>query len=598
PRDTATVVDDGSNALGSARAAQRRFESRRVRLLPLTHESFGGSCDEIVGRICTTFDEGEWYPEPEREEITALRLALLAELDSLQEHAPADGWILGQRVWYRAEGEDWEGAREVAAACGSVDRWWCLALEGFALHGLQRYELAERSFETALVLAGGERALRWRVPRWPVDGRARELLDVAQASPFGTSATLRRLWSLADPLYLVEGNDRLTEHYARWTATEIRDGARNPFLLPWGDDLTQLTVRHGWQVGWERTPTRDFGALDNVVGHNHPLGRDYMPAGEVLADPAGAAPEAMHPQVRHPRSLYAPPYAPVLLPMEGQVAVFPRGATMAVVATHFLPEDTTFHADHEHPKPWLEPGDQESMVDRIGLFALPVPAARRERNGSASEATERRRAAEGSGLTSGRSLPVGVLRSGTTNGATLLELPTADYVLSAESWSPSRRRAGRLRLGVPARPAPSDIATLSDILILRPAGEVDPTTLEAALDLALGAARLRPGEPFAIGWEVAGLGFRPETLAFDLSVARPGRGLLGRIGDFLGVTDPPPPLRLSWEEPGPDEPGHVFRYLELDVPELEDGEYEIRLTLRTAGRSEAVATKRFQVAVR
>ncbi|NIR81237.1 MAG: hypothetical protein GWO00_23665, partial [Gemmatimonadetes bacterium] len=133
-----------------------------------------------------------------------------------------------------------------------------------------------------------------------------------------------------------------------------------------------------------------------------------------------------------------------------------------------------------------------------------------------------------------------------------------------------------------------------DVLLLRPAS-LEPESLEAALDLALPRPAVRPGQTFAIGWEVAGLGFRPETLVFEVSVAPVGRGVLGRIGDFLGLSSPPPRLTLSWQEPGPTEPGYAFRYLALDLPELEEGEYEIRLTLRTAGRSEAVTTRRFEV---
>lgn len=566
--ERAPAALDPAEVIDHARQAQARFENRRIRRLPVTYDGFGGSCDEIVGRICVGFGEGEWYPVPERPEIAALRLALLSELDSLQTLAPSSSWILGQRVWYRAKGEDWGGALRTAAACGDVERWWCLSLQGFALHGLGRYEEALTTFEDALIRMEPGRARQWRIPRWPVDGRTRDLLASAEASPFGTSRDLDRLWALADPLYLVAGNDRLTAHYARWTVTELRDRARNPFRLSWGDDLRELTVRHGWQMGWERTPARSFAGQDDVVGHDHPLGRDYLPAGEALSAPAAATAEALQPRLRAPKSLYAPSYAPVLLPMEGQVGVFPRGRTMVVVTSHVLPEDTTFHADHRHPLPWLEPGDQADMLDRTGLFAQPV---------------------------SGVSEPFGVQHIGSTEGASMLEMPTADYVISAESWSPSLRRAGRLRFGLEARPAPPDIATLSDLLLLR-RGTEEPTRLEEAMDLVRPTDVVRPGEPFAIGWEVAGLGFRPETLVFEVSVRRPGRSVFSRIGDFLGVNDPPSPLVLSWEEAGPDRPGHVFRYLALDLPELEEGEYEIRLVVRTAGRSEAVSVKRFHVA--
>lgn len=227
--DTTRVVVDSSDALSVARSAQARFERRRVRLLPTSYEGFGGSCDEVVGRICVTFGEGEWYPQPEDPEIVMARRALLAELDSLQVLLPGDRWILGQRVWYRAEGDDWGRALTAAAGCGLAqdERWWCHALEGFALHGLGRYQRAERAFEIALARMEPERARRWSVPRWSVDGDARELLEAEAVDEGEERPLLHRLWALADPLYLVPGNDRRTAHLARQ-----RDPRRGPQPLP------------------------------------------------------------------------------------------------------------------------------------------------------------------------------------------------------------------------------------------------------------------------------------------------------------------------------------------------------------------------------
>ena len=564
--DTAASRVDTDDVLGSARGAQARFERERIRLLPLTAQPFGGDCDEIVGRLCTTYGEGEWYPLPEDPEIPRLRADLLAELDSLQRLVPESDWILGQRVWYRAEQGEWDAARRTAERCGAAQRWWCDALTGFALHGAGAYAEAEARFARALEGMDPTDARRWRVPRWPVDGAVRDRMEEVAPGSREERALLARLWALADPLYLVDGNDRLTAHYARWTVARLRDRARNPFRLSWGEDLEQLTVRHGWEMGWERRPARDFSRLDDVVGHKHPEGRDYLPPGDILDGPEGATLLDLRADRSRPRSLYAPAYAPVLLPMDAQIAAFPRGPTTVLVSTHTLPEDTTYHVDHDHPRPWMEPGDQAGEVDRIGLFAYSV---------------------EGGGVP-------GVQRTGTVEGALMLEVETGPYVLSAESFSPSRRRAGRFRVGMPERPAPPDIATLSDILMLRPEGG-ESLALEDALEWALPAPRLLPGQPLAIGWEVVGLGFRSETLEFAVSVERTDRSLLGRIGGFLGISDPPRPLALSWQEPGPSEPGPVFRSLALDIPDLEEGEYEIRLVLRTAGRSEAVTARAFRV---
>ncbi len=337
--DTTRLVGDPGDIASVARAAQALFERRRLRHLPLSLGSTGGSCDEHVGRFCTWYGEGEWFPVPEPDEILRLRSELLASLDSLQTLAPGDGWIRSQRVWYRAEGDDWPAALEASRECTVGNDWWCAALEGFALHGLGRYVEAESAFQAALDGMGEGRAREWRVPGWAADSDLEDLLEDVEYDPSGESELLARVWHLADPLYLVDGNDRLTAHYARWTVATLRDRARNPFHISWGRDLDELTVRHGWELGWERSASRSFTSVENVIGHKHPEGRDYLPSGRALQDPVAASVEVLSPGKVRPRSLYAPRYAPVLLPMEGQLAVFPRGTRMAIVATSFLPED-------------------------------------------------------------------------------------------------------------------------------------------------------------------------------------------------------------------------------------------------------------------
>ena len=565
--DTAVAVSDSSDLRSVARAAQARFENRRLYQLPRTLDSHGGPCDEHVGRFCTWYSEGEWFPVPERREIVDLRAELLVTLDSIQDLLPGDGWVLGQRVWYRSEGGDWSGALEASRECPSVEAWWCAALQGFVLHGMGRYSRSLASFERSLTLMAPDDAFEWRVPLRAVDDAARDRLDdLRDVPPDSAADVLRKLWAFADPLFLVEGNDRESAHYARWTVSEIRRNARNPFHIRWGKDSEELTVRHGWEIGWERAPAVGTATADNVIGHKHPEGRDYMPPGDALTVLETMTDEDLQADKRRPRSLYAPGYAPVLLPMESQVAVFPRSQGVVVVATHYLPEDTTYHAGHRHDLPWMEAGEQGNMPDRAGLFLL-------------SE--------DGRRMTLARS-------EDASEGALMLEADPGSYLLSAEAWSPRLRRAGRLRRGLALAPATEDVAALSDLLMLRTTSVV-PETLTEALPLALPKASIRPGQAFAIGWEVGGLGFGPETLSFEVSVARTDRGVFRRIGEFFRLAERPRPLALSWQEPGPAEPTHHFRYLNLDLPNLEPGEYEIRLVLRTSGRTDVGSTRSFSV---
>lgn len=592
------MVVDSSDLRSVARGAQRRFEYRRTRYLPSTWGARGGSCDERVGRFCTWYSEGEWVPEPEDPRIVRMREELLAVLDSAGRALPGDDWILGQRVWYRGETGRWADALAVARDCREATPWWCAALEGLALHGMGAYPASLAAFRAALDWMDPDRARTWRLPLRALDGEGRDLLHEGlnagpspeassgdpgagrssrsgaahgsggggPALPDSAEALLHRLWILADPLHLVEGNDRLTAHYARWTTARLRERARNPFRISWGEDLEELTVRHGWEMGWERRRSTTAMGEDQIVGHKHPEGRDYIPPGEVLARPARAAEAALVAGLDEPRSLYAPAYAPVLLPMEGMVAVFPRADSVVVVATQSLPEDTTWHAGHHHPRPWMEAGDQAGHPDRRGLHLVSLDPE-------------------------GRAL--GVEAEG-TSGALLLRAPAGRYVVSSESWSPEERRAGRLRRGLDARAVPADVVTVSDLLLVEAGGDA-PERLEEAAGRALLRPVIRRGETFGVVWEVGGLGCRVETISYGLAVERADRGLFRRAGEWLGLLDRERPLSLRWEEQGPELPGPALRWLSLDLPPLEAGEYRIRLTVDVAGRSALTTERAFRV---
>lgn len=556
--DTAVVVVDSSDVLGRARREQERFENRRHTLLPFNPWAGqgGGPCDERVGRFCVWFGGGDWVPKPEAPGIGEARDRLLAYLDSVQALLPGDGWLAAQRVRYRGEAGRWDEALASASGCGA-EGWWCAALRGLALHGLGRHEEAGDAFRQALTTMEPERARRWRDPRRLLQGealravnRAREEEERAPA-PGETMSTL--LWALADPLFLVPGNDRETAHYARWTMATLSERARNPHRISWGRDLEELTVRMGWELGWERT--RDAMGRESVVGHHHPEGRDFLPRGVALTDPAGAPSRDFEAGTYRARSFHAPAEAPVVLPMEGQVAVFPRGSRMAVVATHFLPADTGRDASKDRERPWMAPGAQEGMPHRAGLFLLPLDG--------------------------------GPLRSremaGREEGALLLEAPAGAWVLGVESWAPPLRRAGRYRAGLRRDTVPEDVPTLSDLLLVVGGGP-EPATLEDAAGAALARARVGEGGAVGVVWELAGVGWSAGVVRYELTAERVGVGALRRLAQALRLAERETPQSLAWEEPLPQRPGRTLRRVVLDLGDRAPGTYEIRLQARLEGR--------------
>lgn len=569
---------DSLDAHRAARDAQARFE--RLRLQHMPRGPVGGStpCDEVVGRFCSWYgDGGDWAPEPEPPELRRHRETLLVTLDSVGRLLPGDDWVAGQRVWYRAETGAWREALGVARRC-AASGWWCDALRGLALHGSGRYEAADRAFRAALDGMEPRESRWWRFPRRAVDGEAREALEAAEAAEMdgdveGARVLLDRFWLLADPLWLVPGNDRRTAHYARWTASMVRVGARTPYRLSWGRDLEELTVRHGWELGWEKGWPR-VGAETDVMGHKHPEGRDFLPPGRALLDPASAGPGELEADRTRPRSLYAPGYAPLLLPMDGQRAVFPRGDRMAVVATQFLPEDTTRHREHQHPRPWLEPGDQAGLPDRAGLYLAPA--------GPSLEPDDGLAVLGDTGSAAPRLLGTEVVDP-PDHGALVVEAPAGRWVLSVERWSAGTRRAGRWRQGLAWEATPPDVATLSDLLLVV-AGVGPPASLGEAAAAALPTLRLPAGTRFGVVWELGGVGWRAEAPRYALALRREGGNLLQRAGRWLGILGEDEALRLSWEEEGPGEPGSVLRHLDVDPGTVEPGRYRLLLEVRLPGR--------------
>ncbi|GMV04787.1 MAG: hypothetical protein AMXMBFR53_10670 [Gemmatimonadota bacterium] len=553
--DTVAVPVDSSDVLARARREQARFEARRVRLLPSTWWRSGGECEERVGRFCFWFGDEGRDPAPEPAAIGEARDAFLAYLDSVQALVPGEGWITGQRVWYRGEAGRWDDALESARSCAG-ERWWCAALRGLALHGLGHYENAEAAFDTALSAMGAERASRWRDPRLVLDGGARGALEDARRSD---PAALERVWTLADPLLLAPGNDRLTEHYARWTVSALKDGARNPFGISWGRDMEELTVRMGWEVAWERSRDTRVGAPlasgVTVVGHHAPDSRDFFPSGDALRALGEAAPEELQRDERRPRTLYSPPLAPAVLPLEGQVAVFPRGDRIVVVATHYLPADTVERASRDSLRARLSVPGADTLPRRAGLFLVPAGGGR------------------------GRDVQVG----DEEEGALLLEAPAGRWVVAVESWAPAQRRAGRFRAGLTRDTVPPDVVTLSDLLLVREPGD-SLATLETLAASALVRPESRVGDPLAVAWEVAGLGWAPEEVTYELSVQKADVGVFRRLGQALGLVDSQRPLALSWTEPGPSRPETVLRSVALELGPVDPGAYVVTLRAQVPGR--------------
>ena len=575
---------DSTRVRNQAESAQERFERIRGQTLAYVWDGGRRPCEERIGRLCLWHEgEDDWEPVPDPPDLVEARDELLTTLAAAADRIPADDWILGQRIRYLGEAGRWDAAARLAQACRGAASWWCSVLEGFALHGMGRYEAALERFRRGLETMDPEEARKWLDPSVLLDGKGRDVLeDAAEAADEKEWQEVRaRVWSLADPLYLVAGNDRESEHYARWTYSKMNDGARNAWAMRWGDDLEEIVVRYGWERGWERIRPAfgAAGALPVVIGHQLPGGKEFTPPGRVLEMPSTTAPGTWIPEEKRPRSTHVPAYAPMLLPGVGQVALLQRGDSIVVAAATELPVNPETaptgraaapgigsDVPGRGPIPWPQPALFDGP-EQIGLFL--VDEAGRIRRTSTS-------------------LPEGTLH---------LVAPAGKYLLSVEAWDPEKGLAGRIRHGITTEALPDDLATLSDLILLHSPypGDALPETLVSALSSMRSSTRLEANGKLALGWEVFGLGWAQENVSFALSFHEEGESFFGRIGRWLGFGGREELLEIGWSEPGPSKIGPWFRSVEVTIPEVDPGRYVFRLGVTAHGREELVRTRAVEI---
>src|SRR5262249_17729675 len=114
-------------------------------------------CDLQFADYCHHFATPDEDAPPEPPGTDQARADLLGALDEGARLLPGDPWIAGQRVRYLVEHARPGAAADAAREC-RAERWWCMALEGFALHAQEDDGAADRAFAEALAaMPAGER---------------------------------------------------------------------------------------------------------------------------------------------------------------------------------------------------------------------------------------------------------------------------------------------------------------------------------------------------------------------------------------------------------------------------------------------------------
>lgn len=552
------TVATAEEVLEEARDRQDDFERHRRLRLPHGAGRPVERCDEIVGRYCLWHGDGpdDRDPPEESESVREARARLLDHLARAQQTVPGSDWLVGQRVRYLLEAERPERALRAARDCEATG-WWCRALEGRVLHEEARFVEAREAFAAGLAGMAPRLRRRWTDLSVLLEGEASDRWDDLDHA--GRRRMARRAWRLADPLYLVPGNDRRTEHLARRVAVRIRREAATPFGRFWNEGLEELTLRYGLPVEYRReapSPARPT-ARPSVLGRHAPDALRFLPPSEVLVRPGRAEADAWRLDAPRPQASYAPVYADTVARLRHRLAVFPRGDTCTVVAA--------YRADRPRKR---EPqgGGTEAL-----LRLLPLPML----DSSVVSAVSERRAAG-------------------PRGALAVRVPAGDHLLSAEVLRRGDSVAARARYAVALDRRPEGVPGLSDVLVLRADGPI-PGTVREALPRVRGPEPVPPGARVDLYWELYGPRLLLDDVEMSVAIAEEDGGWLERLAGAVGLAEGEG-VALGWRDaagrPGRVHPSGIEFRLPDDLP---DGDYRLEVSARIPGYDRMSVTRRLTV---
>lgn len=295
-----------------------------------------------------------------------------------------------------------------------------------------------------------------------------------------------------------------------------------------------------------------------MVGHHHPMSRGYLFPEDFLESPSDIPPESWITAPREARTWYAAPYAPDIRGLETQVGRFRRDGQVLVVGA-YRPTVPADDGDGQVVSAWSPEGGVDGPP-AAALFLVPLDGREPLR-----------------------------VRSIEAEGVLSIQARPGRYVSGLEVVDLQGRRAWRARQGIVQLPLTPGLVDVSDLMILKQGAPL-PESLDEALPHLRPGVRLSPGERFPVLWEVYGLRIRePIRVTIGFSQGRPG--FLERVGDFLGVIEPEQAVDISFDDTGPDQVQAVFRSVELELPDLDPGEYTLHLRLELAGRTPVVRSR-------
>ncbi len=593
---TAPLSSADSTALvEEAHKHQKDFEELRAKMIPLSPMPVG-RCEDLINRICIWWGgEAEGDIPPEFQRVVDARTDLIEFLSHANEQIH-DPWITGQLVRYLVEDGESIQAERIARGCAVAERWWCEALLGYVLHIRGSYVDAETAYRAAMDSMPPKELERWTTPGYLLTDVGKKVFH--EDTPEQRAKLWKLFWRLSDPLYLVPGNDRLTEHYTRLVQVRMDEDAANPQGMDWGDDMAQALIRYGRPIGYSRSRTGPVGMqggrLDmqdtrQVIAHNAPGSRGFLFPEQFLKAPAEIPPESWVTAPRKAWTWYAPPYAPHFAELETQVARFRRGDTMLVVGAYKPAPPTP--AERVGSPQKEKPRDE---FGRRGGIMNPFDHSRRSREPPKRDTTPPSVKIVGPVETGFYLVPVDGgpavdIRGSAPRGVLTLKAPQGRYVSSLEVFDRQGKQAWRARQGVVQDSLVPGVPAVSDLMILKP-GATLPASLDQAIPEARPGIRIEQGARFIVVWEVYGLHVQ-EPVGVTLGFTRGHPGFLQRVGKFMGILKPAQPVTVTFQDIAPTTVQTVFRAVQLQLPKLDPGQYTLHLELDLQGRSPVVTSR-------
>ncbi|MEQ9568754.1 MAG: hypothetical protein RLN75_01080, partial [Longimicrobiales bacterium] len=259
---------------------------------------------------------------------------------------PGIGTVVGQSVYGLVKAGRHLDAMTILERC-EAEAWWCSALRVLLYQDVGQMVAAAASLDSVLTQADGDDLCEWLYSTWLLgsfDQRTEIALDFpSYRRPWGNitcaerSETSRTVFWLADPLYVVEGNDRVTAYLAHslrwWASIGLMEAGERPLSAEFRAKVRARRVRRGPPDSWEYQERPPRGAVFGRWWTSRSAARyHFVPdfEGEGFDKPSWRLMAELDDEG------YTPPYAPFYeLPL--QIARFRASAdTMQRVATSGL----------------------------------------------------------------------------------------------------------------------------------------------------------------------------------------------------------------------------------------------------------------------